>query len=110
MPNTKTETFTNVSDLSKLKTIMGKKLGLSPKDVQEDWDKLNNGYNAWNEKVKRVVGNKVKVELRITYYPDLVAEKDKYNKITRVSAHWGAPSKEFVIFENRNLKAPTTVD
>ncbi len=117
MPNEKTQTFQHVGDLSELKKLMGSKPKLAPPDVGIDWDRLNNGFNAWTEKIKRVVSNRGKFDLKISYWPDLVAEGKKYNKITRVSAHFNpfpgppaVPAKDYVIFENHNMKTPTTID
>ncbi len=105
MPNETTKHYDDVKDLGKLKDKLGKKLGLAPKDVVDDWDRLNpvvQSSSPWNAKFKALANNKVKVKLSITYWPDLVAENDKYNKIKLVVATWN--NKEHEIFKDHVVK------
>ena len=106
MPGETTTHYDDVKDLGKLKDKLGKKQSLAPKDVVEDWDKLNpvvQNNSAWNAKIKALAKAKVKVRLSISHWLDLVVEKEKYNKITLVVATWNNKSHD--IFRGHQVKA-----
>jgi hypothetical protein len=106
MPNAQTDSFKKVKDLTKWKEILGKKRSLAPKDVVEDWDKMHAGYEVWNAKIK-LVSQVTPVDLSITYYKDLVVEKEKYNKITHVWVNWLGHAHD--IFKDRAIQKVPTV-